>query len=118
MFQVKSVADASVARQIRMEQNVVAQTVGGNRIVLVIGSESLPVFIQFLGAQYKHGLVAVLVIFDNCKCRECLSQTYTVRQDTTVVFLQFVDDGKSGIALEIVEFVPNETVLESGTYVG
>ena len=85
-----------------MEQYIVAQTVACNRVVLIVGTERLPVVVQLLWAKHKHTLVTVLVILNNSKGCESLAKTYTISKDAAVVLLQFVDDGKGSIFLEIV----------------
>ena len=92
-----------------MEQYVVAQTVACNRVVLIVGTKRLPVVVQLFRAKHKHALIAVLVILNNSKGCERLTKTYTVGKDATVVLLQFVDDGKGGIFLEVIELVPYHT---------
>ena len=85
-----------------MEKNVITQAVCHQRIVLVVGLEGAPVVIELLGTKHKHGLVAVLVILDDRKCREGFTETYGVGKDAAIIFFEFIDDGKGSIFLEIV----------------
>lgn len=46
--------------------------------------------------------IPVFIVLDYCKGSISFSQTDTISKDTTVVFLQFIDNGKYGILLEII----------------
>ena len=92
-----------------MEQYIIAQTVACDRVVLVVGTKRLPVVVQLLWAKYEHALVAVLVILYHCKGCECLTKSDTICKDATVVFFEFVDDGKGSIFLEVIKLVPYDT---------
>ena len=100
-----------------MEEHIVTQTVFRYRVVQVITLVSNPVVVELLGTKHQHRLVAVLVILDDRQCREGLTQTHTIRQDTTVVLLQLVDNGQASILLEIIEFVPYLAFLETCSFV-
>ena len=118
MFQVKAVAQSTVARQVGMKQYIISQTVACNRVVLIVGPERLPVVVQLLGAKHQYALVAVLVILDNGKGGERLTQAYGVGKDAAVILFELVDDGQGGILLEVIEFVPYDALLETRALVG
>ena len=101
-----------------MEKNVITQAVSHQRIVLVVGLEGVPVVIELLWTKHKHGFVAVLVILDDRKCGEGFAETNGVGKYAAIVLFEFVDDGKSSIALEVIELVPCYTVLESCSLIG
>ena len=85
-----------------MEQDVIAQTVFVKRIVLVIALVDVPVLVKLLGAENENGLVAVLVILDNRNGGECLTETNGIGKNTSSACLQLIDDGESGILLEVI----------------
>ena len=101
-----------------MEKNVVTQAVGHQRIILVIGLEGTPVVVEFFGTKHKYRLVAVLVILDNRKCREGLTETYGIGKDAAIILFELIDDSKCSIFLEVVEFVPDDAILESRSLIG
>ena len=86
-----------------MIEHIVSQAILGNWVVDIIPFVGVPVLGQFLWAQDQDGFVAVFVVFDNRQGGEGLAQADAVRQNTAVVFFQFIDDGKDGILLEIIE---------------
>ena len=112
-FEVDTCRHTTLTAEVAMEKNVITQTVCYQRIVLVVGLEGTPVVVEFLGTKHKYRLVAVLVILDNRKCREGFTETYGVGKDASIILFEFIDDGKCSIFLEIVELVPDDTVLES-----
>jgi len=101
-----------------MEKNVVTQAVGHQRVVLVVGLEGTPVVVELLGTKHKYRLVAVLIILDNRKCRDGLTETYGVGKDAAIILFKFVDESKCSIFLEVVEFVPDDAILESRSSLG
>ena len=101
-----------------MKQHIIIQSVGGNGIVDIVVLIGVPVLRQLFGAEDKYGFVSVLVILDDGKSGKGLAQTYAVCQDTTVILFQFVDNGKDGVPLKIIEHTPDFALLESGCLIG
>ena len=101
-----------------MVQHVITKTVRNKRIVRLVILEGHPVVVQLLGAKYQHVLVAVFVILDYRKRRESLAKTHAIGENATIVFFQFVDDGKGCIFLEVVKLFPNGTFLETRRRIG
>ena len=116
--QVEAVALALLTAEVGVEKHIVAQAVFLQRVVLVVALVGIPVVVQLLRAQDENGLIAVLVVLDDRKGGEGLSETYAVREDTAVVGFQLVDDGQCGILLEVVELVPYLRGLETRGFVG
>ena len=104
---------AAVPRQIGMVENIVAQTVLGQRIIDKIAAIGEPIFCKLLGAEHQYIFVAFLIVFDDRERGEGLAETDTVRQYTATVHFQLVDDGKRSIFLEIVQFSPYNAVFKS-----
>ena len=100
-----------------MEKDVVSEPVLGNRIIHIIASVGNPVIIQLLRAEHQHRLVPVLIILDDRKRRESLTETHAVGKNTSVEFLKFIDDGKSSILLKVVEFIPHLAGLETSRFI-
>ena len=96
-----------VTGQICMEKHVIAKTVFFQRIVLIVALIRIPVIIQLLRAEHQHRLVPVLVVFNDGQSCECLTKTYAISENTSVVCFQFVNDGKGSIFLEVIELVPD-----------
>ena len=96
-----------------MVQHVITKTVRNKRVVCLVVLEGHPVVVQLLGAKHQHILVTIFVILDHRKRRESLAKTHAIGENATVVFFQFVDDGKGCIFLEIVKLFPNGTFLET-----
>ena len=101
-FEVDTCRQATLAAEVTMEENVITQAVSHQRIVLVVGLEGVPVVIELLWTKHKHGFVAVLVILDDRKCGEGFAETNGVGKDAAIILFEFVDDGKSSIALEVI----------------
>ncbi len=89
-----------------MEKNVITQSVRGNGIVFVVRLVGVPVADKLFRAKHKHALVLVLVIFYHRKRRKGFAKTDAVRQNAAVVPLQFVDYGKGGVLLKIIQQIP------------
>ena len=109
---------AVVAGQVGVIQHIVPQAILGNGVVGEVAAEGDPVVAQFLGTEYQHRLVPVLVVLYHRQGGKCFAKPHTVGQDTAIELLQLVDDGQGGILLKIIEFVPNLTRFESGGLVG
>ena len=101
-FEVDTCRHSTLAAEVAMEKNVITQAVSHQRIVLVVGLEGVPVVIELLWTKHKHGFVAVLVILDDRKCGEGFAETNGVGKDAAIILFEFVDDGKSSIALEVI----------------
>src|SRR5690625_709235 len=101
-----------------MSEHVIVEAVAGEyvcgQVRVVIG----PVFSKFLGTENEHGLIAQFIIFDYSKGGEGLSQADAVGKDAAVVGLQFIDDPGGGVALKVVQRLPDLGVLIAGAVVG
>ena len=116
--EVPAVACALVAGEVGVEENVVPEPVFGQDIVLVVVAVGVPVGLELFGAQDEHVLVAHLVVLDDAQGAEGLTQAHAVGQDAAVVLLEFVDGADDRVALEVVELVPNDGVLEADLFIG
>ena len=114
MFKVEAIALTRRARKVGMIENVIAQTVGDERIIDIVAAIGNPVVVKFFRTENKNGFVAVLIIFYYRKSGECFAKTDGIGKDTAVILFLLVDDGESGITLEIIEFLPDDTRLEAG----
>ena len=116
-IQVKTVGLSAIAGKVRMEQNIVVQPVRCNRVIDIVVLVCIPVFSQLLRAKHQHRLVSIFVILYNCQRSECFTKTDAISKDAAVVLFQFVDDGKHGIPLEIVQHTPDFALLETSSLV-
>ena len=116
--QIQTIGYSVGSVQVRMIENIIAQTVRCNRIIDVIILVCVPVVSQFFGAKHQHRLISVFIIFDNRQGGECFTKTNTVCQYTTVIFFEFVDDGERRIFLEVKQHTPDFAVLEAGCLIG
>ena len=96
-----------------MIKDIVTETVSSQWIVDEIAAIRHPVLGELLRTQDKNVLVPPFIIFDHSKGRECLAKTYAISKDASVVLLQLIDNAKCSILLEIIELVPDCTVLEA-----
>ena len=96
-----------------MIQHIITEAVRNKRVVRLVILEGHPVVVQLLGAKHQHILVTIFVILDHRKRRESLAKTHAIGENATVVFFQFVDDGKGRIFLEVVKLLPNGTFLKA-----
>ena len=117
MTQVEDVRHTVITRKNRMEQNIIVQTVCGSGIIDIIVLICILVLCQLLKAQHKAGLISVFIAFHNGKGNECFTETYTIRQNTAVVFFKFIDNGKPGILLKIIEHAPNFVLLKASYFI-
>jgi hypothetical protein len=92
-------------------EHVVVEAIGGENVGREVGVVVRPILGELLRAQHEHGLVAQLVVLDDGKRGERLSQTNGVGEDAAVVGLQLVDDARRCVALEVVEALPNLRLL-------
>ena len=74
-IQVQTVGSAVFSGKVSVEQDIISQTVIGDRIVNVIIFVCIPVRCQFLRAENKNILVAVFVILHDCKGSKGLTET-------------------------------------------
>ena len=70
-----------------MEEHVIVETVGGYRVVGIVGLVGNPVLVQFLRAKHQYRLVAQLVILDDSQGCKSLAETHGIGKDATMVFL-------------------------------
>ena len=96
-----------------MIEHIIIQTIFRQWIVDIVLAVGVPVLIELLGTKHQYSAIAALKVFDDAQGCECLSKTYAISQNTTIIFLQLIDDGQCCIALEVVEFVPDGRVLET-----
>ena len=104
--------------EIGVVEDIVVETVFGKDICFEVGVVIEPVFRKLLGAENQYRFIAEFIVFDDSQCRKCFSQPHTIRQNTAVVRLQFVDDTCGGIFLKIVEFLPDQCIFKTGQVVG
>ena len=98
MTQVEDVRHTVITRKNRMEQNIIVQTVCGSGVIDII-------------------VLICILVFHNGKGNECFTETYTIRQNTAVVFFKFIDNGKPGILLKIIEHAPNFVLLKASYFI-
>ena len=116
-IQVKAIGLSAIAGKVRMEQNIVVQPVRCNRVIDIVVLVCIPVFSQLFRAKHQHRLVSIFVILYNCQRSKCFTKTDAISKDAAVVLFQFVDDGKHGIPLEIVQHTPDFALLETSSLV-
>ena len=76
-----------------------------------------PIVGKFLGAEDEDCPVAQLVIFDDGQSSKCLAEPNTVGKNAPVVCLKLVDDAGGSILLEVIELLPDDSVLVAGAFV-
>ena len=97
-----------------MIKHIITEAVVFQWIVYIVVTVGIPVVKQFLRAKNENRFVAVFVILNDRKSGERLAKTYAVGKNTAVKLFQLVDDSESGIALEVVKFIPDNARLEAG----
>ncbi len=117
-LQVHAVGLSLVSRQVGVEEHVIVETVGGYRVVGIVGLVGNPVLVQFLRAKHQYRLVAQFVILDDSQGSKSLAETHGVGKDATMVFLQLVDASQCRISLKVKKFLPDDAVLESYALIG
>ena len=105
---------STVSGKIRMVEDIIAEPISSQRVVYQIPAIGHPVLRKLLWAQNKYVLVSAFVILNDGKCRERLTESYTVCKNAAIVLFKLIDNAKSSILLKIVEFVPDHAVLEPG----
>ena len=116
-IEIQTIRASLCAREIRVEQYIIAQTITGNGVVDIVVLIGIPVPCQLFRAQYKNRLVAVFIVFYYRKGGEGLAQADAIGQDAAVVFFELVDDCKHRITLEIIQHAPNLALFEPGRFV-
>ena len=105
------------AGQVGVGEDVVVEPVAGEdvgrQVCVVVG----PVLGELLRRQHEHRLVAQLVVLDDRQRGERLPEAHAVGEDAAVVGLQLVDDAGRGVALEVVEALPDLRLLVAGAVV-
>ena len=101
-----------------MIENVIAETVRRNGVIDIVILIGVPIVRQLLRTEDKDRLVPVLVVFDDCESSKGFTKANTIGKNATIELFQFVDDGKSGILLEIVEHAPNLAFLKACGLIG
>ncbi|MPM73051.1 hypothetical protein SDC9_120027 [bioreactor metagenome] len=101
-----------------MVQHIIIEPVLDQRVVLIVVQEGQPVVTQFFWTEDQDGTIPFLVILDHPQCRKRLSESDAVGKNTSVVPLQLVDDPKNSIPLKVIELVPGDGFLETGSFVG
>ena len=112
LCEVESVRLSAFALDVRVAQDVVAQLLGGERVVavhrLVV---HVPVRLQLLRAEDEDVLVAEFVVADHGESRERLTKADGIREDAAGILLQLVYDGDCRVVLEVKELLPHERIL-------
>ena len=107
-----------VAEQVGVAEHVVVEAVLGEDVRREVRVVVRPVVRELLRGKHEHGLVAQLVVLDDRQRGERLPEADAVGEDAAVVGLQLVDDAGGGVALEVVELLPDRGVLVAGQVVG
>ena len=100
-----------------MIEYIVVQAIRSKWVVDVVVLVGVPVLSEFFRAEDEDVLVAVLIVFHDGKCGKCLAEADAVREDAAAICIEFVDDGKDGVALEVVEHAPYFALFESRGFV-
>ena len=108
---------STVTRKVRMIQNVIAEPVGCEWVINQIATVGHPVFGQLFWTKHENIFVAAFVILDDGKSRKCFTETNAVCKNAAVVLLQFVDNCKSSIFLEVEQLIPDYAVLKTSSFV-
>ena len=116
--EVGAVGVAAFAAQIGVIENFVIESIFGQGVVDVIVAIRVPIVGEFFGAEDEDIFVARFVILHNGQGGESFAEADRVGEDAAVVFFELIDDGEGGIALEMIEHVPDFAFFESGILVG
>ena len=108
---------SAVTRKVRMVQNVIAEPVCSKRVVNQIAAVGHPVLGQLFRTKYENIFVAAFVILDDSQRRKCFTEADAVCKNAAVVLLQFIDNRKSSIFLEVEQLIPGYAVLKTGCFV-
>ena len=117
VFQVGVPALATAARQVRVVQHLVGESVLSQGITFITRLRpERPVLTQALGAQDQDVLVELLVVLDDGECFERLAQADAVGDDAAVVLFQLTNRPDDGVLLEIVQLVPDHRLEKTGVF--
>ena len=108
---------SAVTRKVRMIQNVIAKPIFCEWVINQISTVGHPVLGQLFRTKYENIFVAAFVILDDSKCRKCFAETNTVCKNAAVVLLQFIDNCKRSIFLEVEQLIPDYAVFKTGSFV-
>ena len=98
-------------------QYLIVQTIFCKRVVDIVITVCIPVVGELLRAKNQNAFVSGLVVFDNSQCRKSLTETNRISQNTTIVFFEFIDNGKSSVTLEVEQHIPHLAVFKAGCLV-
>ena len=98
-----------------MVQDIVIEAVCGQNVPAVVLRVDAPVLMELLGSQHQHAVVSQLIVLDNRQRREGLAQADTIGNDAAIILFNFINGTHDTIFLELVEFVPDYSVLDAGT---
>ena len=96
-----------------MKENVVAQFVGDERVILVMLPIEVPIVRELLRAQNEDVLIPFEIIFHDGERGKGLAESDAVGENAPVVLFQLTDNGDRGVPLELIEFVPDRALFES-----
>ena len=102
---------ATLAKQIRVAQHVVVETILGEDVRDKVAFVGRPVIRELLRAEHEDRPIAQLVVFDDCEGGEGLPEAHAVGENTAVIGFELVDDSCRCVPLEIEELLPDEAVL-------
>ena len=108
---------SAVTRKVCMVQNVIAKPIFCEWVINQISTVGHPVLRQLFRTKYENIFVAAFVILDDGKCRKSFTETNTVCKNAAVVLLQFIDNCKNSIFLEVEQLIPDYAVLKTGSFV-
>ena len=80
---------------------------------MIVHPPERPVVPESFGAQDQHAIVPQLMILDDRKGLERLPQAHAVGQNATAEALELVDGPDDAVALETIEFVPDDGVANA-----
>ena len=101
-----------------MSKDIVGKTILTEKVSGVVRVIVRPILRQFLRTQDQHRFVAQLVILNDGKCCECLTQTNRVCQNTATIGLKFVNYACRSVMLEVIQAFPDLGFLVAGAVVG
>ena len=94
-----------------MAENVVTETIFRENIGFQVAVVVQPVVGELLGAEDQDSAIAQFITFDDRKRREGLAESDAVCKDAAAVRFELVDNACGGVALKVIELLPDETVL-------
>ena len=100
-----------------MVEHGIIQAVFCDGVIDVVSFIGIPVLAELFRAEDEDGFVSILVVFDDGERSECLTEPDTVSQDSSIVFLELIDDCKYSVFLKIVEHLPDLTLLEACQFI-